>query len=199
MENRFSIPIRRQAPLFSAQAVLPDNTVDTLSLFKQRGRHVVLVFYPMDFSAVCPTEIIALEKKREEFNARDAVVWAVSTDSVNVHQAWKQLLPGEGGVGRIGFPLISDSTHEISRSYGVLTDEGTAARALFIIDRSGVVRHVSVNDFAQGRNISEIIRILDALILFEKEGEVCPAGWKKGERAIVPTREGIADYLSRLD
>ena len=198
MENRFLVPVRRQAPLFVAQAVFPDNTIGTTELFKMRGKYVVLLFYPMDFSAVCPTEIIAFDKKREDFEERNAVIWAVSTDSVNSHLAWKQQNIRSGGVGRIGFPLLSDPTREISRSYGVLIDESVALRGVFIIDREGIVRHVSVNDLPLGRSVNEVLRSLDSLIFYEKHGEVCPANWMRGDRGIMPTPEGIADYLSKF-
>jgi peroxiredoxin (alkyl hydroperoxide reductase subunit C) len=198
MGTHFLIPVRRQAPEFVAQAVLPDNSISTVELVKMRGKYVVLLFYPMDFSAVCPSEIIAMEKKREEFEERNAVLWAISTDSVNSHLAWKQQEIRSGGIGRVGFPLLSDPTREISRSYGVLVDEAVALRGLFIIDREGIIRHVSVNDLTLGRNMHEVLRSLDSLIFYEKHGEVCPANWKKGDRGIVPTPEGIADYLSRF-
>lgn len=151
----------------------------------------------MDFTFVCPTELIAFNAKLEEFKKRNCQVLGVFVDSEYTHLTWKNSPPGLGGVGEIGYPLISDITRSISRDYDVLLDdESVALRGLFLIDREGIVRHQVVNDLPPGRNIDEVIRILDALQFSEKYGEVCPANWKPGEKAIEPTSEGIKTYLS---
>ncbi len=190
--------VTKQAPDFTAQAVMPDNTIkEDFSLSEYKDKYVVLFFYPLDFTFVCPSEIIAFNKKLAEFEKRNTAVIGVSVDSQFSHFAWKNTEPKEGGIGNIQFPLVSDLTKNISRDYGVLFGEQIALRGLFLIDKEGVVRHSLVNDLPLGRNVDEAIRMVDALQFFEEHGEVCPANWHSGEEAMKPSAEGVADYLGK--
>ncbi len=189
--------VTNEAPEFTAQAVLPDNTFAELKLSDFRGKYVVLFFYPLDFTFVCPSEIIAFDKALAEFKEKNAEVIGVSVDSHFTHLAWKNTPVEKGGIGNVQYPLVADITKEISRSYGVLFNESVALRGLFLIDKDGVVRHGLVNDLPLGRNVGEAVRVLDALQYTEKHGEVCPANWKDGEEAMKPTADGVADYLSK--
>ena len=188
--------IGKQAPVFTAPAVLPDNTIGEFSLETLKGKYVVLFFYPLDFTFVCPTEIIEFNRKRAEFKARGAVVVGVSVDSQFSHWAWKNTPVENGGIGDIAYPLVADLTKQISRDYGVLLEEaGVALRGTFLIDNEGVIKHAVLNDLPLGRNINEAIRMVDALRHHETHGEVCPAGWQEGEEAMKPTSEGDASHL----
>lgn len=191
--------IGQKAPAFTAPAVLPNNSIkDDFSLETLQGKYVVLFFYPLDFTFVCPTEIIEFNKKLSEFKERGVEVVGVSVDSQYSHLAWKNTPVDKGGIGDIQYPLVADLTKEISRSYGVLLEEaGVALRATFLIDKTGTVKHAVVNDLGLGRNIDEAIRMVDALIHHEKYGEVCPANWSKGEEAMKPTASGVAEYLGK--
>jgi len=189
--------VTNEAPEFTAQAVLPDNTFAELKLSDFRGKYVVLFFYPLDFTFVCPSEIIAFDKSLAEFKEKNAEVIGVSVDSHFTHLAWKNTPVDQGGIGNVQYPLVADITKDISRSYGVLFNESVALRGLFLIDKDGVVRHGLVNDLPLGRNVDEALRVLDALQYTEKHGEVCPANWKDGEEAMKPTADGVADYLSK--
>jgi peroxiredoxin (alkyl hydroperoxide reductase subunit C) len=189
--------VTKEAPDFTAQAVLPDNTFAELKLSSYRGKYVVLFFYPLDFTFVCPSEIIAFDKALKKFKERNAVVLGVSVDSHFTHHAWRQTPVNKGGIGPIGYPLVADLDKNIARSYGVLLNESVALRGLFLIDTHGVVRHQLVNDLPLGRSVDEAIRLLDALQFTEEHGEVCPANWKQGEDAMKPTAEGVATYLSK--
>lgn len=189
--------VTRKAPVFKATAVMPDNTFGEISLEDYKGKHVVLFFYPLDFTFVCPSEIIAFDRKLEDFKARDTQVIAVSIDSEYSHFAWKSTPVNKGGIGNVQFPIISDITKKISNDYGVLFNESVALRGLFLIDREGVVRHCTINDLPLGRNVDEALRMVDALQFFEKHGDVCPANWQKGHEGMKPTAEGVADYLSK--
>jgi len=185
------------APGLTAVAVMPDNTFAELKLSSYRGNYVILFFYPMDFTFVCPTEIIAFDKKRDEFTKRNCAVIGVSVDSRYTHLAWKKTPREEGGIGAIGYPLVSDITKGISRAYRVLSEESVALRGLFIIDPKGKIRHALVNDLAIGRSVEEAIRTLDAVIFVDTHGdEVCPANWHPGQKTVKTTFDGIADYLS---
>ena len=189
--------IGKQAPAFTAPAVLPDNTIGEFSLESLKGKYVVLFFYPLDFTFVCPTEILEFNRKLAEFKERGAEVIGVSVDSQFSHWAWKNTPVENGGIGEVQYPLVADLTKQISRDYGVLLEEaGVALRGTFLIDKEGVVKHAVLNDLALGRNINETIRMVDALKHHEKYGEVCPAGWEEGEEAMKPTSEGVASYLS---
>ncbi len=189
--------VTKPAPDFEATAVMADNSFQTLRLSDFKGKYVVLFFYPMDFTFVCPTEIIAFDKKLEEFEKRNAQVVAVSTDSEFSHLAWKKTPVEQGGIGAIRYPMVADIKKSISRDYGVLFDDSVALRGLFLIDREGIVRHSVVNDLALGRNIDEALRMLEALQFHEEHGEVCPAEWRPGQDAVKPTLDGIAFYLAK--
>ncbi|MCP4569336.1 MAG: peroxiredoxin [FCB group bacterium] len=190
--------VTREAPDFTAQAVMADNQFQELNLSSFKGKYVVLFFYPLDFTFVCPSEIIAFDKQLAEFKKRNAEVIGVSVDSHFTHLAWKSTTVENGGIGNVQYPLVADLTKNISRDYGVLTGDGAVAlRGLFLIDKEGVVRHELVNDLGLGRNVDEALRMLDALQFTEKHGEVCPANWRDGEEAMKPTAEGVADYLAK--
>jgi peroxiredoxin (alkyl hydroperoxide reductase subunit C) len=191
-----SAHVTREAPDFSAQAVMPDNSFEELRLSDYRGRYVILFFWPLDFTFVCPSEIIAFNQRLGEFRRRNGEVIGVSIDSHFTHLAWKNTPVQAGGIGNVQFPLVSDLDKSISREFGVLHDESVALRGLFLIDREGVIRHALINDLPLGRNVDEAIRVLDALQFHEQHGEVCPANWKPGEEAMKPTAEGVAEYLT---
>ncbi len=193
-----SLLVTKPAPDFTATAVLGDDSFDEqFSLSALRGRYVVLFFYPLDFTFVCPTEILAFDEALEDFRKRDAEVVGVSVDSHYTHAAWKRTHVDDGGIGSIRYPLVSDLNKEIARSYGVLLEEGIALRGLFLIDREGIVRHALVNDLPLGRNVREALRVLDALRFHELRGDVCPANWNEGEDGIEESQDGIVDYLSK--
>jgi peroxiredoxin (alkyl hydroperoxide reductase subunit C) len=189
--------VTQQAPDFKAQAVLGDDTIAELSLSSYRGKYVVLFFYPLDFTFVCPSEIVAFDKAKQEFASRNTEVIGVSVDSQYTHYAWKQTPLNKGGIGNIGYPLVADLDKNIARSYGVLLDDAVALRGLFLIDTHGIVRHALVNDLPIGRSVNEVLRTLDALQFTEEHGDVCPANWKKGEDAMTPTADGVATYLAK--
>lgn len=190
--------VTKEAPDFKAVAVMPDNTFnESFKLSDYRGKYVILFFYPLDFTFVCPSEIIAFDKKLDEFKQRNCEVIAVSIDSQFSHFAWKETPRNKGGIGNVQFPLVADLTKEISRNYGVLFDDMVALRGLFLIDKEGVVKHATINDLPLGRNVDEAIRMVDALQFFEENGEVCPANWHKGDEGMKPSAEGVADYLSK--
>ena len=191
--------VTQQAPDFTAQAVMPNNTFADLTLSSTRGKYVVLLFYPLDFTFVCPSEILAFDRKLAEFKKRNCEVIGVSVDSQYAHLAWKSTPLREGGLGAVQFPLVSDLKKDIARAYGVLLDEAVALRGLFLIDKDGIVRHELVNDLPLGRSVDEALRMLDALQFFETYGDVCPADWHPGEEAIKPTHEGISEYLAKRE
>ncbi|MCP3967701.1 MAG: peroxiredoxin [Lentisphaerae bacterium] len=190
--------VTKQAPDFTAEAVMGDNTIQEFTLSSLRGKYVVLFFYPLDFTFVCPSEIIAFDRKLEAFKERNCELVAVSIDSAYSHFAWKNTNRDCGGIGNIQFPLIADIKKQISRDYGVLFDDSVALRGLFLIDKEGIVRHSVVNDLPLGRDVDEAIRMVDALQFFEQNGEVCPANWHKGDAGMTPTAEGVAEYLGNL-
>jgi len=189
--------VTKEAPDFSAQAVMPDNSFAELTLSSYRGKYVLLFFYPLDFTFVCPSEIIAFDRALAKFEQRDAQVVGVSVDSHFTHLAWKNTPRDQGGIGQIGYPLVADLSKKISKKYGVLLGNEVALRGLFLIDKEGTVRHALVNDLPLGRNVDEALRLLDALRFNEEHGDVCPANWHKGEDAMKPTAEGVAQYLAR--
>ena len=189
--------VTQQAPDFAAQAVLEDNTFTELKLSSLRGKYVVLFFYPLDFTFVCPSEIIAFDKKFDEFKERQTELVGVSIDSHFTHLAWKNTDRAQGGIGNIRFPLVADLDKSISEKYGVLLNNSIALRGLFLIDKEGVVRHSVVNDLPLGRSVDEALRMVDALQFTEQYGEVCPANWRQGEEAMKPTAEGVAEYLAK--
>ncbi len=186
-----------EAPTFTAQAVAADGSFVELDLASLRGKKVVLFFYPLDFTFVCPSEILAFHNKMAEFDARDTAVLGISVDSHFTHLAWRNTPIDKGGIGPIAFPLVADLTKSIARDYGVLTQNGAVAyRGLFLIDQAGVVRHQLVNDLPLGRSVDEALRVVDALDHHTEHGEVCPANWRQGQQAIQPNAEGIASYLA---
>jgi peroxiredoxin (alkyl hydroperoxide reductase subunit C) len=188
--------VTQPAPDFTATAVYPDNSIGELKLSAHRGKHVVLFFYPLDFTFVCPSEILAFDRKLKEFQARHTAVIGVSVDSQFTHFAWRQTPVDKGGIGPIGYPLVADLTKSIARAYGVLLNEAVALRGLFLIDKEGVVRHALVNDLPLGRSVEEALRLVDALQFHEQHGEVGPANWKHGEKGMKATAKGVADYLA---
>ncbi|MFZ1932843.1 MAG: peroxiredoxin [Thermoguttaceae bacterium] len=191
--------VTKPAPDFTAQAVMPDNSFAEVKLSSYRGKYVVLFFYPLDFTFVCPSEIIAFDAALAKFQKKNAQVLGCSVDSHFTHLAWKNTPRKQGGIGPIQYPLISDLKKQISRDYGVLLDAGHALRGLFLIDKAGVVRHALINDLPIGRSVDEAIRVLDALQFHEQNGDVCPANWHQGEEAMKPTAEGVASYLAKHD
>ncbi|MDF1799280.1 MAG: peroxiredoxin [Planctomycetota bacterium] len=192
-----SVLVGKQAPSFTAQAVQPDGSFAELSLESYRGKYVLLFFYPLDFTFVCPSEIIAFHNHISAFEERGVQVLGASVDSHFSHHAWRNTAVADGGIGPIGFPLIADLTKSIARDYDVLTPDGAVAfRGLFLIDREGLVRHQVVNDLPLGRSVDEALRMVDALKFTEEHGEVCPANWSPGKASMKPNAEGVAAYLA---
>jgi len=189
--------VTKEAPNFKAKAVMADNSIKEISLSDYKGKYVVLFFYPLDFTFVCPTEIVAFNKKIESFQKKNTEVIGVSVDSHFTHLAWKETPLEKGGIGNIQYPLVADLKKTISQSYGVLFDEAIALRGLFLIDTKGVVRHAVVNDLPLGRSVDEALRMVDALQYHEKNGEVCPANWKEGEEAMKADAKSTAAYLAK--
>lgn len=189
--------VNRPAPDFKATAVMPDGSFKDIKLSDYRGKYVVLFFYPLDFTFVCPSEIIAHDHRIKDFEARNVQVIGVSIDSHFSHFAWRNTPLDQGGIGPVQFPLVADVNHEITRAYGIEHQDSVAFRATFLIDKAGVVQHAQVNNLPLGRNVDEAIRLVDALQFTEQHGEVCPAGWKKGDAGMKPTSQGVADYLAK--
>tara|TARA_B110000240_G_C13241198_1_gene343282 strand:- start:37 stop:636 length:600 start_codon:yes stop_codon:yes gene_type:complete len=188
--------VNKSAPDFTSSAVMPNGEiVENFSLRACKGKYVVLFFYPLDFTFVCPSEIIAHDKRFDEFTSRNAEVIGVSIDSPYSHYAWRNTNLNDGGIGPIKFPLVSDITHSIVKSYGIEHEDGVALRGSFLIDKLGIVQHSVVNNLPLGRNVDEMLRLLDALQFSEEHGEVCPAGWQKGQQGMTPTIDGVANYL----
>lgn len=192
-----AVLVGKQAPDFKAQAVMPDGSFKQLSLSEFRGKYVVLYFYPLDFTFVCPSEIIAFDNHLSEFKERNCEVIGVSVDSHFTHHAWRKTPVENGGIGEIRYPLVADLTKSIAADYDVLTGDGAVAyRGLFLIDKDGKVRHQIVNDLPLGRNVAEAIRMVDALQFHEQNGEVCPANWNKGKKGMKASADGVASYLA---
>ncbi|MBI9083527.1 MAG: peroxiredoxin [Desulfobacterales bacterium] len=192
-----SILVARQAPDFTAPAVMPSGVIkNDFFLSALRGKYVVLFFWPLDFTFVCPTEIIAHDRRLEIFKERNAEVVGVSIDSEFTHFAWRNVPVKEGGIGPVAFPMVADIRHEITLAYGVEHPEGVACRASFLIDREGIVQHQVVNNLSLGRNVDEMLRMVDALKFHEENGVVCPAGWQKGDDGMTPSASGVSDYLA---
>ncbi len=193
-----SVLVGKQAPDFTAATVLANDTIDNQFNLKKYldGRIGVLFFYPLDFTFVCPSEIIAFNNRLGEFKARNAEVIGVSVDSHFTHLAWKKTPVSKGGIGDIQFPLVADLTKSIARDYDVLVNGSVALRGTFLIDQEFNVRHQVINDLPLGRNVDEAIRMVDALIFHQEHGEVCPAGWNKGNEGMKASPEGVADYLA---
>jgi peroxiredoxin (alkyl hydroperoxide reductase subunit C) len=192
-----SLIVTSPAPDFTATAVMPDNTFrEDFKLSDFHGKYVLLFFYPLNFTFVCPTEILAFNKAVKQFEESNCQLIAISIDSQFSHLAWKTTPVKSGGIGNIQYPLVSDLDKSISQKYQVLLESGIALRGLFLIDREGIVRHQVVNDLPLGRSVNEALRILHALQFTEEHGEVCPANWQQGEAAMTPTAEGVSKYLS---
>ncbi len=210
-----SVLVGKKAPVFSADAVVNGEFVEGFSLDQYLGKkNVVFYFYPMDFTFVCPTEIIAFQKRAQDFADRDTVVVGCSVDSKFSHFAWLNTSQDNGGIEGVEYPLVADIEKTIAMNYGVLAghydyneegemifvsdkgDEAVAYRGLFLIDKEGIVRHQVVNDMPLGRNVEETLRMIDALQFFEQKGEVCPANWEKGQEGMTADAEGVAKYLS---
>ncbi len=191
-----TVLVNTEAPNFTAQAVMHNGTIEPLSLEQFRGEYVVLFFWPLDFTFVCPTEIIAHNKRVEAFKERNVQLIGCSIDSQFTHAAWRNTAIDKGGIGEVGFPMVADVKHEIANSYGILHDAGVALRASFLIDKNGVVQHQVVNNLPLGRNVDEMLRMVDALQFTEEHGEVCPAGWNKGDDGMTPNADGVSDYLA---
>jgi len=190
--------VTKEAPDFTADAVLPDNSFAQITLSSFKGKNVVLFFYPLDFTFVCPSEILAFNKKLDEFKKRNTEVIGVSVDSKFTHLAWKNTKLEDGGIGNIQYTLVSDLNKNIAREYGILFGEAVALRGLFLIDTKGIIRHAVINDLPLGRSVNEALRMVDALQFVEAHGDqVCPANWQEGDEAMKPTAEGVADYLAK--
>lgn len=194
-----SVLVGRRAPDFTTAAVLANGELVGELNFGTftKNKYALLFFYPLDFTFVCPSELIALDKRMNEFKARGVEVLAVSIDSQFTHNAWRNTPVAQGGIGPVNYAMVADIQHAVCQSYGVEhPSAGVSLRAAFIIDQHGIVRSQMVNDLPLGRNIDEIIRVVDALQYFEEHGEVCPAGWNKGDAGMKPSIAGVAEYLS---
>ncbi|ELK4804182.1 peroxiredoxin [Pseudomonas aeruginosa] len=192
-----SVLVNKQAPDFTAAAVLGDGSiVDAFQLSSLRGKYVVLFFWPLDFTFVCPSEIIAHNNRMDKFRELGVEVVGVSIDSQFTHHAWRSTPVEKGGIGAVEFTMVADVKHEITRAYGIEHEDGVALRASFLIDRAGVVQHQVVNNLPLGREVDEMVRLVEALQFTEEHGEVCPAGWRKGQKGMKASAEGVASYLA---
>jgi len=208
-----SVLVGKEAPDFTAAAVMADGSInESFSLSDYKGKHVVLFFYPLDFTFVCPSELIAFDHRIKEFEARGVQVIGASVDSQFTHAAWRNTPVDQGGIGPVAYPLVADLTKKIAADYDVLVDNTTveddcgesfhllggsvALRGSFLIDKDGTVQHQVVNNLPLGRNIDEMLRMVDTLQFTEEHGEVCPAGWNKGDKGMKPDAEGVASYLA---
>lgn len=192
-----SVLVAKEAPDFTAPAVMPDGTInEKFTLSDLRGNYIMLFFWPLDYTFVCPTEIIAHDKRLDEFKRRGVEVIGVSIDSHYTHYSWKNTPVDKGGIGNVQFPMVADISHSICRAYGIEHPAGVALRASFLIDKEGIVQHQIANNLSLGRNVEEMLRLIDALQYTEEHGEVCPAGWQKGDDGMKATTVGVAEYLS---
>ncbi|MEN9654524.1 MAG: thiolredoxin peroxidase [Chlamydiota bacterium] len=188
--------VGKKAPDFRSKAVMQGKILDDFCLSDFLGQYVVLFFYPLDFTFVCPTELHAFQEKAAEFEKRGAHLMGCSVDSCYTHAAWLQAPKSKGGIQGVSYPLIADLNKTIARAYQILhEEEGIAYRALFLIDKEGIVRHELVNDLPLGRCVNEALRVLDALMFHEKHGEVCPANWKSGDKSMKPSEQGLTEYF----
>ena len=199
-----SVLVGKKAPVFTTQAVLANGEIVGDFDFSKTidGKYAVLFFYPMDFTFVCPSEIISIANRTEKLKALGCEVVGVSVDSHWTHNAWRNTEVNKGGIGKVPFPLAADMTRKISEDYGILDDSedsyypaGVSMRATFVIDQKGVVRHQVVNDEPLGRNMDDVVRVVEALQFFEENGQFCPAGWNKGDDGMKPSADGVASYL----
>jgi peroxiredoxin (alkyl hydroperoxide reductase subunit C) len=191
-----SVLVGKAAPDFTATAVFGNNEIKNLKLSDYKGKHVVLFFYPLDFTFVCPSELIAFDHRLEEFQKRGVEVIGCSIDSQFTHLAWKNTPVDKGGIGQVRYSLVADINHTICQAYDVEAAGGVAFRGSFLIDKAGVVQHQVVNNLPLGRDIDEMLRMVDALQFTEEHGEVCPAGWKKGKAGMQASTDGVAKYLA---
>lgn len=191
--------VTQLAPDFRADAVMPDGSFKEVTLSDYRGKYVVLFFYPLNFTFVCPTEIVAFSDAVKQFEELGVQVLSCSVDSHFSHLAWRNTPREKGGLGEVQFPMISDISKQISRDYGVLLEGGVALRGLFLIDKEGIVRHELVNDLPLGRSVEEALRVVEALQHFEQNGEVCPANWRKGGATIKPTPKDSQEYFEKAN
>lgn len=193
-----AVLVGKKAPDFTATAVLGNNEIKDITLSSYtKGKYAVVFFYPLDFTFVCPSELIAFDHRLDEFKKRNVEVIGISIDSQFTHLAWKNTPVNAGGIGQVGYAMVADIKHEICRAYDVESEGGVAFRGSFLIDRDGVVRHQVVNDLPLGRDIDEMLRVVDALQFTEEHGEVCPAGWNKGKAGMKADPAGVADYLAK--
>ncbi len=193
-----SVLVTQQAPDFTATAVLANGSiVEDFQLSSLKGKKIVLFFYPLDFTFVCPSEILAHHHRVAAFAERGVELVGVSIDSRFTHNAWRNTAINDGGIGPIDFPLVADMDHAIMEAYGVVHPDGIALRASFLIDENFDVRHQVVNDLPLGRNVDEMLRMVDALEFHTSHGEVCPAGWNKGDEGMKDTPDGVAEYLAK--
>ncbi|MBB5209822.1 peroxiredoxin [Microbulbifer hydrolyticus] len=193
-----AVLVGKPAPDFTAAAVLGNGEiVDAFNLAETiKGKKAVIFFYPLDFTFVCPSELIAFDHRFEEFKKRGVEVIGVSIDSQFSHNAWRNTSINDGGIGQVKYTLVADVKHEICQAYDVEADAGVAFRGSFLIDEEGTVRHQVVNDLPLGRNVDEMLRMVDALAFHQEHGEVCPAGWQEGDKGMNASPEGVAAYLS---
>lgn len=192
-----AVLVGKKAPDFTATAVLGNNEIKNITFSEfTKGKYAVVFFYPLDFTFVCPSELIAFDHRLEEFKKRNVEVIGVSIDSQFTHLAWKNTPVDKGGIGQVAYALVADVKHEICKAFDVEADGGVAFRGSFLIDKAGIVQHQVVNNLPLGRNIDEMIRMVDALQFTEEHGEVCPAGWKKGAKGMTASPEGVAKYLA---
>ncbi len=189
--------VAKPAPEFTAQAVMPDGSFKEIKLSDYKGKYVILFFYPLDFTFVCPTEIIAFSEKMDEFKKRNTEVLGVSIDSHFSHLAWRNTDRKQGGLGDIQYPLVADVNKKITYDYGVMHEAGIAFRGLFLIDTNGIVQHQLINNLPLGRNIDEALRMVDALQFHEKNGEVCPANWSEGSDGMKADPTGSKEYFQK--
>ena len=189
--------VAKPAPEFTAQAVMPDGSFKEIKLSDYKGKYVILFFYPLDFTFVCPTEIIAFSEKMDEFKKRNTEVLGVSIDSHFSHLAWRNTDRKQGGLGDIQYPLVADVNKKITYDYGVMHEAGIAFRGLFLIDTNGTVQHQLINNLPLGRNIDEALRMVDALQFHEKNGEVCPANWSEGSDGMKADPTGSKEYFQK--
>lgn len=196
-QNEYHSLVTQPAPAFKVKAVV-DGEISEVSLSDYPDTYKILIFYPADFSFICPTELFAFQDKIEEFKKINATLLAISVDQVYAHQAWLEKPKDKGGIQGISYPLLSDINKKISSSYGVLDEaEGVALRAIVIIDKNNIVQHLSINNSSVGRDIDEVLRVLKGIQFTQEHGNVCPANWHEGQETIKPTHEGLEEYLEK--
>ncbi|MDR0481016.1 MAG: peroxiredoxin [Gallionellaceae bacterium] len=192
-----AVLVNKPAPDFTATAVLGNNEIKEIKFSEfTKGKYAVVFFWPLDFTFVCPSELIAFDHRLDEFKKRHVEVVGVSIDSEFTHLAWKNTPVDKGGIGKVGYAMVADLKQEIVKAYDVQSEGGVAFRGSFLIDKKGIVQHQVVNNLPLGRNIDEMLRMVDALQFTEEHGEVCPAGWHKGKAGMKASPNGVAEYLA---